>query len=260
MVEISDEVKALISKEVNSTLIGYLKYFKYLGIGSLVALAALILAMTTNMAAGMAENIRAQVFAKIQTSENQLGSAVGEANQMIGRLLAADERLASVNLQISKIENDIRKLDNAELISNATAMLELLSASEDVNSLMATISSRITLGENSLSCGGSQIRIVSGQSDPNQTNWASYGNTNRFTKLKIDTSSAGFTKKPMYFVSLGGDGDHWSVSGSSAIYNSERTSFEIYLKNNSEDYDSSIPLRTYAATNRWYVNWLAVGC
>ena len=97
-----------------------------------------------------------------------------------------------------------------------------------------------------------QMRIGSGQTTPGSTPWVQYGASG--LTVTIDTSQGDFSATPIYTSSLGGDGGHWDMVGTSSIYNPAAKSFVIYI----HSFDNR-PLTPAAANaSRWHVNWVGV--
>ncbi|MFD7131997.1 hypothetical protein [Streptomyces sp. NPDC059894] len=76
--------------------------------------------------------------------------------------------------------------------------------------------------------------------------------------LDVDTSSAGFSASfdtPVYVLSLGGNGTHWTVTGSSAVYSPTHSGFRVYLKK----IDPNDRL-TVEKAQEWgfHINWVGV--
>jgi hypothetical protein len=74
--------------------------------------------------------------------------------------------------------------------------------------------------------------------------------------MVIDTSSCNFNSTPLYFTSIGGDGNHFALGGYTAIYGPTNHSFSVYV----------LPLVAYANTAmlsdsytlKWVINWLGI--
>ncbi|WP_433246202.1 hypothetical protein ACQPYK_44810 [Streptosporangium sp. CA-135522] len=95
-------------------------------------------------------------------------------------------------------------------------------------------------------------RIAAGKTRPGQ-GWISYGgNTGLY--IDVDTTSAAFTGSPVYTSSVGGSGDQWALTGTSAVYTPTATGFRVYVRWS----DSSPITPATAETFQWYVNWIGV--
>ena len=101
------------------------------------------------------------------------------------------------------------------------------------------------------------MRIVSGSTEPGNTNWEEY--VPNGVKLWIDTSSAEFKETPRYFTSLGGDGYHWSTTGATSIYEASPEGFRIYVYKDPAFFQKGEKMGPeYANEKRWHINWLAI--
>lgn len=98
-------------------------------------------------------------------------------------------------------------------------------------------------------------KIGFGSTPTADTNWVDYIFDGQLVGIyvDVDTSSAGFTRTPIYITSLGGDAHHWGVTGASSIYEATPTSFRIYL----ESPDLTINSQ-YAKDYHWYIQWIGI--
>jgi hypothetical protein len=82
------------------------------------------------------------------------------------------------------------------------------------------------------------------------TSWKAYGNNALY--LDVDTSTAGFTKPPVYFTSLAGSYYQWEANGVSSIYTPSSTGFRTYLR------DDTGTALTPAFANQmgWNIQWV----
>jgi len=105
---------------------------------------------------------------------------------------------------------------------------------------------------NSISLGNN-FKIGWGISD-NQ--WLDYGSLNTIWK-NIDTSSAGFSKPPIYFTSIYGNSSHWMSLGHSSIYAPTANGFIIHITipNHENRY---IITPSLAAQYNWRIAWLGI--
>ncbi|MEU0571349.1 hypothetical protein ABZ297_38960 [Nonomuraea sp. NPDC005983] len=83
--------------------------------------------------------------------------------------------------------------------------------------------------------------------------WVSYG-ANTGIYLDVDTTSAHFTSTPAYVTTIGGAGAHWTLTGTSAIYNATPTGFRIYVR----WADGGRITPADAVQFGWYVGWFGV--
>ena len=98
-------------------------------------------------------------------------------------------------------------------------------------------------------------KIGFGSTPTADTNWVDYIFDGQLVGIyvDVDTSSAGFTRTPIYITSLGGDAHHWGVTGASSIYEATPTSFRIYLKRPDVTLNSQ-----YAKDYHWYIQWIGI--
>ena len=93
--------------------------------------------------------------------------------------------------------------------------------------------------------------IARGSTPPGNTVWQQY---NEGIFVDVDTSLAGFTTTPIYITSLGGTGNHWSITGATSIYIPTPIGFRVYLRESTGG--SLTP--TFANQKEWHINWIAV--
>jgi serine protease len=93
-----------------------------------------------------------------------------------------------------------------------------------------------------------QASLCTGQTAQGATGWQQYDADGVF--LDVNTAACGFTSKPLYFTSLGGDSYHWLTTGATAIYSPTATGFRVYV---------NYPGITSVAANQlgWHLNWNA---
>ncbi|NET42125.1 hypothetical protein [Okeania sp. SIO2B3] len=96
-----------------------------------------------------------------------------------------------------------------------------------------------------------EYKIASGSTTPCETPWENYNQNGIY--LDIDTSGAGFTETPLYFTSLGGNGNHWTTMGATSIYKPSPKGFRVYIYKNGD------LTPDYANDRCWYINWMAIG-
>ena len=92
------------------------------------------------------------------------------------------------------------------------------------------------------------VRIGSGSTVPGE-GWVKFY---RGIYTDIDTSSAGFTSVPTYVSSVGGDGTHWNLVGTGAIYSPTITGFRVYV----QWHDNQDLAPPHAQRFKFYVNWI----
>ncbi|MQY13494.1 hypothetical protein SRB5_36420 [Streptomyces sp. RB5] len=106
-------------------------------------------------------------------------------------------------------------------------------------------------GRTTASSADTSQRIAAGRTRPGE-GWQQYYCCGIY--LDVDTSSAHFSGRPVYTSSIGGEGNQWELTGTSAIYSPTATGFRIYLR-----WSSGAPITpAVAADRRWYVNWIGV--
>lgn len=102
------------------------------------------------------------------------------------------------------------------------------------------------------------INQFCGSTVPGGTDWQQYERFNGTLDnhgifVDIDTSNAGLTRPPRYFISLGGRTRHWTNLGSSSIYFPSANRFRVYLRHGS-------PVTPEQANEReWHINWKSCG-
>jgi hypothetical protein len=94
--------------------------------------------------------------------------------------------------------------------------------------------------------------IGAGSTPPGQ-GWLDYNNTAGL-HIVVDTSAAGFTTTPVYVASVAGDGSHWILTGTSAVYTPTATRFDMYIR----FWDGRAITPADAANNNWRVSWIAI--
>ena len=103
-------------------------------------------------------------------------------------------------------------------------------------------------------------RIFGGQTKPGATDWQQFGDPGAGDSgifVDVDTSSGNFSTTPIYLASLGGSNNHWTVTGTSSIYNATPYGFSIYLR--WSDHSSMTPNDpTSGNQQRWHINWLGI--
>jgi len=97
----------------------------------------------------------------------------------------------------------------------------------------------------------SEYKIASGSTTTGATDWKEYGKNGIY--VDIDTSAAGFTETPLYFTSIGGNGNHWTTMGATSIYKASPMGFRVYI------YKDINLTPAYANEKQWHINWMAIG-
>lgn len=70
--------------------------------------------------------------------------------------------------------------------------------------------------------------IAVGKTSPDQ--WEPYSVPGKVILVNVDTSSAKFSKTPIYITSLHGKSNHWSTTGASSVYEATKPGFRIYIR------------------------------
>jgi Pregnancy-associated plasma protein-A len=104
-------------------------------------------------------------------------------------------------------------------------------------------------------------KVASGKTNPGQTDWRSYSvnNTVYGIFVDVDTSTAAFTRTPVYVTSIGGNGYHWSTTGGSSVYQPTATGFRIYIRWSAPVSTVPIPdppTPEFANAQGWHINWI----
>lgn len=86
-----------------------------------------------------------------------------------------------------------------------------------------------------------------GHTDSTATRWVQYNDDGIYTD--VDTSLCGL-ETPLYFTSLGGDGQHWYTTGATSIYSPTANGFRVYVNR------PGVTV-AQATSNHWHVNWVA---
>jgi len=95
------------------------------------------------------------------------------------------------------------------------------------------------------------MKIATGKTNPNQ--WQQYsGGKGIF--VDVDTSSAKFSKTPIYITSIHGSSWHWSTTGASSVYKATSTGFRIYIR--WANGASLTPDR--AIKGKWHIEWIGI--
>lgn len=252
MPDLDADAELKVTKLVESRLSKIAAFF---GAGNLLVLLSVILTIWSQAnqqitATGnqLATNIRRDIAG----SMIDLDSAVKAANQFIGAIDEKNKRIAELDKKVQTIEKNLTILEDREDLEAATAFLVAWDGQENVTEVFDKIDKKVTtLPE---VCG--DAKVVAGTLDADKILWEPYRENNTAIFVYIDTSEADFSQTPAYFVSLLGDGGHWSAEGVGAIYSPSPNGFSVYLK-----WDSNDDLVEYATNRaRWYVHWLAVGC
>lgn len=98
---------------------------------------------------------------------------------------------------------------------------------------------------------GVPFRVGAGRT-PAGANWLVYSSNGIY--INVDTSSAGFTKPPIYITSLGGSSLHWATTGATSIYVPSPAGFTVYVKWS----DSSALTPAQAQSLGWFIQWIGI--
>lgn len=273
MTAISEEALAIIQKEVEQKVEDQLgseikRYATIIGVVNLVVLSGIIAAIwnSANIAgAGIRDEVVSDIRSDIKEASEDLEATVRSATLFQGRLFEMEldlsefrRRATSVLDQLASFEGSVEDveaiLSEDGNITEISDIIQLFRQSPDIKSVLTFADQAIETDHES---GCSSPRVYSGLASAEKLNWLPYSAARNMT-VKIDTSAAGFIYTPYYFVSVTGDGGHWSAHGADAIYSPKEDSFNLYLQwnNSAENRD----IVTYANDANWTVNWLAIGC
>ncbi|SHO58923.1 hypothetical protein [Vibrio quintilis] len=97
--------------------------------------------------------------------------------------------------------------------------------------------------------------VCSGHTTPGDTNWQQYHGGIQGIYVDIDVSECDLHSIPTYITSMNGDGGHWEVIGSQAIYSASETGFRVYVRYPSDQKPISPAI---ANQNNWSINWVAL--
>lgn len=100
-------------------------------------------------------------------------------------------------------------------------------------------------------------KIASGKTQPGATNWQLYNKEGIY--VDVDTSAAGFTQTPVYATSIGGDGQHWGITGASSVYQAINKGFRVYIRWDRTSGTTEEVTPQIANGNKWHINWIATG-
>jgi hypothetical protein len=105
---------------------------------------------------------------------------------------------------------------------------------------------------------GRNLRVVAGSTKAKETRWKQYIQTNgkidpNAIYVEVDTSAAGFSDTPRYFVSISGGSGLYQTTGLGGVYSPNRGSFSVYLR-----FAGAITPKK-ANEYGWTVNWVAFG-
>jgi hypothetical protein len=89
--------------------------------------------------------------------------------------------------------------------------------------------------------------LCADQTPPGATDWQI--DRDDVIHVDIDTSACGLTGQPLYFTSLGGEGRHAAVRGTTSIYRAGSNGFRVVLMHPRA--------HELAKSKAWHVNWLA---
>ena len=90
-------------------------------------------------------------------------------------------------------------------------------------------------------------QLCAGQTPPGATDWQI--DHNDVIHVDIDTSACGLTGQPLFFTSLGGEGSHAAVRGTTSIYRASPSGFRVVVMHPQA--------HELAKSQAWHVNWMA---
>jgi hypothetical protein len=94
-------------------------------------------------------------------------------------------------------------------------------------------------------------RVAAGSTVPGE-GWEQSGTGS--LKIHVDTTSAHFTGIPVYVTSVAGAGNHFALTGTSAVYLPTVTGFDIFVR-----WANGAPITPAdAVSGGWYVHWVGV--
>lgn len=108
-------------------------------------------------------------------------------------------------------------------------------------------------------------KIAHGRTTPGSTDWQTYpagSPQSASLVVDVDSSDAGFESEPLYFTSIGGLGNHWVLTGTSAIYPLMdaddnplplRSGFRMYIMHPGESLTPD-----FANKREWHINWMGI--
>lgn len=170
--------------------------------------------------------VKNAVFEELTTSKEELRIAVNEANQLLGRLQERASDLDVLDERLVQIKNRVERLEDEDLVAGASEFLVSWDGSEDVDALVQSLDQKVDVDT---SVGCTSPRVFAGAADASSLDWKKYSDNKTAMFVEVDTTNAGFTKTPLYFVSIEGSGS-WSAQGVSAVYSRKKDSFRTYLK------------------------------
>jgi len=96
------------------------------------------------------------------------------------------------------------------------------------------------------------IKVCAGTTSRGMSNWKS--NSNGHVSIDVDIKHCGFIRIPTITTTIEGSSSHWLARGTSSIYNADKSSFWMHIKQT----ESGITPEKAKSYN-WNVDWIAVG-
>jgi len=163
--------------------------------------------------------------------------------------------LSGVSPQLTEAEVDAYVANNGylttEVDGSTTNELQSLSITGDQISL-SNGGGTVTVPKPVKVETGARTNMCVGATSPG-AGWVAYSPTS--ISITVNTSGCAFSSTPMYFTSVGGLGNHFQLTGTSAIYSPTATGFILYVKRR----DGTALTPVDAATDGWFINWQGIG-
>ncbi|MEM9320461.1 MAG: hypothetical protein AAGA70_15870 [Pseudomonadota bacterium] len=165
-----------------------------------------------------------------------------------------EAELQAASARAVELEGMVAEIESTEGVRIAE-IVRSLGDSGDVGDLLE----RLGTLEQSFSAlahvsGCESPRIAAGTTEGQESTWQRYS-TNEAV-IRVDTSDVGFQTTPVYLPSLGGDGGHWMVEGTSSVYQASPTGFDVYIRWT----DRSVDVLQMTTERNLTINWVAIGC
>ena len=193
---------------------------------------------------------------KISETMLSLAAAKIEIQEMKMKLAKNEIDDAALATKITEMEGAVTtkiiEVEGAVTTRISTVEEDLSSIKEEVGVLSDTASVTVLNGEET-NGDPKCAKVCSGTTGRRTTNWVDYsGSTGIYTE--VDISGCGFVKVPTVTTSIEGTSVHWEITGTSAVYDTTTSSFEIYLAANRPNTRQGL-----ATVRFWNVDWIAVG-
>ncbi len=163
--------------------------------------------------------------------------------------------LSGVNPQLTEAEVDAYVANNGyittEVDGSTTNELQTLSVNGDQISL-SNGGGTVTVPKPVKLETGARTNMCVGSTSPG-AGWTAYSASS--ISITVNTSGCAFSSTPTYFTSVGGLGNHFQLTGTSAIYSPTATGFILYVKRR----DGTALSPVDAATDGWFINWQGIG-